>query len=223
MNAELARTHPFRWLWPVACIVTLSGYFGPWVAHPVAGLAITGLDLGEYVKFLPSAMENSRTVWREGFYLPLVVVSVSCSLLTYRRVFAYPFLLKLVLVLLGFVAAFNLLPPAWTPAVLQSAEFRLQTVALVVCSALMAVSPLLALLPAPPVYTVLAVGAVVAGWLPVSGFLHVLPTINALYKQDLAPGWGFYLLIVGILLFLAGYWAGYWQERREEGTYDSSN
>ena len=30
------------WLLPVGALLALAGYVGPWVAHPAAGLAITG-------------------------------------------------------------------------------------------------------------------------------------------------------------------------------------
>ncbi|NJN84002.1 MAG: hypothetical protein HC802_18155 [Caldilineaceae bacterium] len=54
-------------LLPIAVLVALAGYFGPWVDHPVAGLVVTGLDLGEYVKFLPVILSAEIVLWREGF------------------------------------------------------------------------------------------------------------------------------------------------------------
>ena len=63
MPAEDTQDHPpqtakapglLRWLTPAACLFALAGYFAPWVDNRVAGLVITGLDLGEYVKFLPA-------------------------------------------------------------------------------------------------------------------------------------------------------------------------
>lgn len=44
--------NPALWLM-VGILLLLTGYFGPWIDHEVAGLVVTGLDLGEYVKFLP--------------------------------------------------------------------------------------------------------------------------------------------------------------------------
>ena len=201
-----------RWLWPVACLITLAGYFGSWVAHPVAGLAILGLDLGEYVKFLPTVAAGQVTVWREGFYAPLVAVAAACGLLAYRKTYAYPFLLRLALILVGLVAALNLLPPAWSPAVLRSAEFRLQTIAIALSVAMLFASPLLALLPALPVYAIIA-GLGIAGiWFPAWGFLSVLPAIAGLYGHALQPSWAFYVAIVGLLLLLASCWAGFRRE-----------
>ena len=42
-----------RILLPLGALLAFLGYVGPWVDHRVAGLAVLGLDLGEYVKFLP--------------------------------------------------------------------------------------------------------------------------------------------------------------------------
>jgi hypothetical protein len=56
----------------------------------VAGLAVLGLDLGEYVKFLPEVRAGARDLWREGFYLPLVAVSLTLSLCTWRAELRWP-------------------------------------------------------------------------------------------------------------------------------------
>src|ERR1700741_4715779 len=105
-----------RWLLPVALVLALIGYFGPWVAHPVAGLVITGLDLGEYVKFLPEVREGTIAIWRPGFYAPLVAVSAAALLAAYRRDFGFAWWLRYPLLALTAIAAFNLVPPAWTPS-----------------------------------------------------------------------------------------------------------
>ena len=205
-----------RWLWPAACLIVLTGYFGSWVAHPVAGLVVTGLDLGEYVKFLPSITDGSVSLWRQGFYLPLVLVSLSCGLLSYRDYYHYPFLLRLALIILGFVAALNLLPPAWTPTLLFTNEFMLQTATIAICALLLLASPLLRFLPPLPVYAILALFALLAIWFPVTGFLKVLPDINYLYNQPIRPGWGLYLMVIGIMSSVAAYALAYLAERNTD-------
>src|SRR5690606_17869344 len=69
-----------RWLLPATILLAVAGYFGPWVGHRVAGLVVMGLDLGEYVKFLTPVRAGQIALWREGFYLPLVVASLAASL-----------------------------------------------------------------------------------------------------------------------------------------------
>ena len=148
-----------RWLLPATIGVTLVGYFGPWVDHPVAGLVIMGLDLGEYVKFLTPVRSGQIALWREGFYLPLVVVSLAASLFAFRRELRYPWLVRGLLLATAVVAALNLLPPAWTPQRMLTPEFQQQAVALALCLAAMAFSPLLALLPRRLVAVAVAAGA----------------------------------------------------------------
>ncbi len=156
----------YRWLLPIGALLTLTGYVRPWIAHPAAGLAVLGLDLGELAKFLYPVQQGDIRLWREGFYLPLVAVSAILSLNSFRRDAmlpladslttekahgarsrpAYGWPIRIGLVLLAVVAALNLLPPAWTPRLLTTPEFRLQSAALLLCLALAAVSPIAALL-----------------------------------------------------------------------------
>ena len=156
----------FRWLLPVSAVLTLTGYFRPWIAHHAAGLAVLGLDLGELVKFLYPIQQGDIRLWREGFYLPLVAVSVNLSLNAFRRDAvpppaggsttateygeqtrpAYGWPVRVGLLALAVVAALNLLPPAWAPQLLAAPEFRLQSAALLLCLALAGVSPFAALL-----------------------------------------------------------------------------
>lgn len=192
-----------RWLLPGAGLLALAGYFGPWVPHPVAGLVVIGLDLGEYVKFLPGVRSGEVVLWREGFYLPLVTVSLAFSSAAFQPALRYRWPVRIGLLALAAVAALNLLPPAWSPAVLRAPEFRQQVLALAGCLAAVAVSPFLALLPR----MVLALGLIglssAALWWPVRQFLRILPGVSDLYHQALSPGWGFYLTIVGLVLMIA--------------------
>jgi hypothetical protein len=131
----------------MALLLAFAGYVGAWVDHKAAGLVITGLDLGEYVKFLTPVRRGEVTLWREGFYLPLVAVSLGASLLAFRAELRYAWPVRALLLALAGVAALNLLPPAWTPARMMTDEFRQQALALIGCLAALAFSPLLALLP----------------------------------------------------------------------------
>lgn len=192
-----------RWLLPIAALVTLAGYFGPWVPHRAAGLVVTGLDLGEYVKFLVPVRSGEICVWREGFYLPLVTVSIALSLCTFRREFAYPLYVRALLLALAAVATLNMLPPAWTPGLLRTAEFRLQSAAITLCLAAVLTSPLLALLPRRVVAVAIPALAVTSVAVCIIQFNRVLPAIEGLYSQSIQRGWGFWLLPVGLLLLAA--------------------
>ena len=189
-----------RWLIPLGGLLALAGYFGPWVDHNVAGLAILGLDLGEYVKFLPDVRSGQISLWREGFYLPLVAVSLTFSLYTFRPELRYRWPVRALLLATAAVAALNLLPPAWTPQRMLTPEFHQQAIALVICLTAMAVSPLLALLPRWMAALLAATLCGLAAVVPVWQFGRVLPAIGVLYNHVLWPGWGVVTMVVGLVL-----------------------
>ena len=204
-----------KWLLPLGVLITIFGYFGPWINHKVAGLVVMGLDLGEYVKFLLPVRGGQISLWREGFYLPLVTISLACSLYAFitsprgddgTRAFRYHWIARAIFISVAIVAALNMLPPAWTPGKLGAPEFRLQTAWIILCLVMMAASPFLGLIPRvirAGIVTILAVASI---WFPVSGFLAVLPTISELYHDSLRAGWGMYVLIMGLLVLIAGAW-----------------
>lgn len=242
----------FRMLLPIAALLTLTGCFLPWIEHPAAGLVVLGLDLAELVKFLYPVQQGDIRLWREGFYLPLMAASFSLSLNAFRRdlshpdagsenvqakddaqrLEAYPWPVRVALLLLAAIAALNLLPPAWTPRLLLSPEFLLQSVALFFCLLFAAVSPFAALIVTPhsllealgmspasaPRHgrawrtarrlallraTALAALAAAGIYFPLAQFRWVLPTLTDLYGQSLDTGWGPALLLVGLAGLLA--------------------
>lgn len=196
----------FPWLLVMSFLLTLAGYFGPWVPHRVSGLVVTGLDLGEYVKFLPLVRSGQISLWREGFYLPLIAISLAASFVSFQPHIRLPHWLlwawRAIVLTLATVSALNLLPPAWDQSTFTNPEFRQQIVALLLVLGIMATSPLWAL-----VSRVLTTGTVIvcsigALWYPPRDFWQVLPSIRELYQQPLLPGWGFYLMLVGVVMMM---------------------
>ncbi len=188
------------WLFPLGALLALAGTVGPWVPHKATGLVITGLDLAEYVKFLPQIRSGDVGIWREVFYLPLVFVSLSLSLWAYRAEVALPRLVRWAMLALAGVAALNLLPPAWTPGRLTTPEFRLQTSAMIVCLGLAAIGPMLALLPRWIGLGLPMVLPLAGGLAAVVSFARMLPLIQPLYNAPLGLGWGPPVVILAGLL-----------------------
>ena len=195
-----------RWLLPLGLLMALAGYVGPWVYHPVAGLVITGLDLGETVKFLTVVREGTVVIWRPGFYAPLIASSAAALLAAYRSDFAYGGWLRLPFLAIAIVAALNLVPPAWTPSRLLEPEFRWQTGCLLVLLACVAFSPFLALLPRWLATSVVTLLSGVAILLPLQGFFQILPAIQTLYNQPIVAAWGLWLTVTGLLVTTLSYW-----------------
>lgn len=207
MNRALMRTLHGRVLLPVGLVLGMVGYFGAWVTHPgAAGLVITGLDLGETVKFLTIVRDGDIRLWRPGFYAPLVALSAAALLAAYRPTLAYRWWLRAPLLAVALIAAANLIPPAWTPARLLEPEFRVQTSTLVALLAGIGISPFLALLPQRLVALLITGLALAALLFPVYGLLQVLPAIAELYGRPLAPAWGPWVLATGLVILTVAYW-----------------
>jgi hypothetical protein len=214
MNAGLAGAKPTKVGWalrvllPLGALLAFWGYVGPWGDHLVAGLAILGLDLGEYVKFLPLVRAGTTSLWREGFYLPLVAISLALSLCTWRPELRWPqpvvgWLMITLQVLGAIVAALNMLPPAWTPQRMLTPEFQQQLAAILLCLTAMACGPFLALLPRLVTGLIVLLLSAAAAVVPVVQFLRVLPEIGTLYNHALVPGWGMYLTVIGLAMLMA--------------------
>jgi hypothetical protein len=193
-----------RWILLSGAIVAFAGYFAPWVNHPAAGLAILGIDLGEYVKFLIPVRSGEIPIWREGFYLPLLTISLALSLFAFRPECRYPLWVRISMLLLAAVSALNMLPPAWTPALLRTPEFRLQSLWILLSLVAIGVSPLLALLPRWFASAAVALLSLTSMLLTVRMFLAVLPAIEPLYNHALSPATGVWATTAGLLLLAAG-------------------
>ena len=201
----MTRTHRTRypgarWLPLIlAGLAGLVGYFGPWVPHRAAGLVITGLDLAEYVKFLPPVASGEVTVRREIFYIPLFAGSLIAALLASRRGLR-PWV-RSILALAAIPLALAMLPPAWSPAALRLPEFRLQVIAIAICLGALPSALLLArYLPNGVILAMAALLALAAAILPAQDFLRVRPAILDLYRASLPLGWGFWTCLAGNLL-----------------------
>ncbi len=177
------------------------GYWGPWVWANAAGLRILGLDLAEYVKFVAEVRSGQIRLQREVFYLPLLALSLSLSLLAQRPEFRLPAGLRWLLNLLAIPAALALLPPAWTPGLLRTPEFVKQTAAIGLCVALALLAwPLLRRLPAPAATILVALLAAAAIVLPIAAFQQLRPALDAIYGRPITTGRGPALTALGLTL-----------------------
>ena len=75
------RFTPVRVLLPLGWVLAAIGYFGSWLSHPTAALTLSGVDMAEFVKFLPEAIDGSLSITRQLFYLPPFAVVAGIALL----------------------------------------------------------------------------------------------------------------------------------------------
>jgi len=189
-----------RKLAPLAVLTALAGYWGPWVNHKAVALVLTGLDMGEFVKFLPQVRAGEVSLVRELFYLPLFASSVILVLLAANETLRYPFLVKGAMLILAATMALAMLPPVWTPQILIQAEFRKQTIAIGLCLLLVFLSPLFRRLPLRTLAWVMGFLSLASLVLPVRQFELVRPSISALYNHPIKPGWGLVVMAAGFSL-----------------------
>jgi hypothetical protein len=198
------RLTPVRLLLPLGWLLATVGYYGPWISHATAALTLSGGDMGELVKFLPGVLDGSLKVVRQLFYLPSLAVAISVAMLIGARRLRYPWPLRLLALSLAVPVSVQLLPPAWSPSSLMSAEFRLQTIALGICWLLLAGFWLLGRLPPWLSGSVSAVFSAAAIGFSAWQFWTVKPEIDAVYGSPPPIGWGFYVCMTGLAVLTAG-------------------
>jgi hypothetical protein len=196
--------HLVRWLLLLGWGLASVGYYGPWIAHRTAGLALSGVDMGEFVKFLPEAISGSLNVVRQVFYLPPFTIVVTIALLKGSRRLNFAWPVRVACLLLAIPVSLQLLPPAWSLGSLMSAEFRLQFLALALCWIMLALFWPLGRLPAWIAGTVAGGLALTSAVLVLWQFLGVKASIDAVYGTPPAFGWGSVICLLGLALLGAG-------------------
>jgi len=211
------RSGGLGWLLPLGWAMAAVGYYGPWIAHDTAALTLSGVDMGEFVKFLPGVLDGSLYVVRQLYYFAPLAVVLSVALLAGSRQLRYPWPARLAIWILAWPVSLQLLPPAWSLASLATAEFRLQAIALGACWILLAAFWLLGRLPLWLTGLLSAALSVAAGVLSCWQFLLTKPAIDQVYGQPPAVGWGFILCLAGLAVMVVTEAALALQARRPGG------
>lgn len=191
-----------RALLPVGWALASVGFFGPWIAHPAVGLTLNGVDMGEFVKFLPGVLDGTLTVYRQLFYLPPVAICTSIALLVGSKRLRLPWIIRALAFAVAVPMSLQLLPPAWSPSSLLTPEFRLQTIVLGACWLLLAGSWLLAGLSAWLAGSLSATVSLAAFAAVLWQSLTVKPSINVVYGTPPAVGWGLPICLVGLAIMV---------------------
>jgi hypothetical protein len=189
-----------RWMLPIGWCLAAVGFLGPWVSHPTAALALTGADMAEFVKFLPGVLEGSLRLIRQWFCLPPFAVTASIALLIGSDNLHYAKAVRALGLLLAIPLSLQLLPPAWSPSSLLTAEFRAQTIALGISWLLLASFWLLRRLPSWLLGSLSAALSSIALVLPLWQFLIAKPAIDDVYSTPPGTGWGIFLCLTGLVI-----------------------
>lgn len=193
----------------IGVALALVGYWGPWVNHKTAALVLSGLDMAEFVKFLPGVRAGTEPMIRELFYLPPLAAALCLALMGSNRYWRYPLWVRTIMVIVAAVLAIIILPPyPFIFQALSSDEFRRQFLMGASCLAIIGASLLYRRLPRAAAASLLIVvslaGAIPALW----QFLSIRSALDGVYGQPIHIGWGLWLTVVGFLI-VAG--VGVWR------------
>ncbi|MBL7183316.1 MAG: hypothetical protein ISS50_02575 [Anaerolineae bacterium] len=192
----------------VGVALALVGYWGPWVDHKTAALVLSGLDMAEFVKFLPGVRAGTEFMIRELFYLPPLAAALCLALIGGSRLWRYPLWARAIMVITAIALAIIVLPPY--PFILQapgSDEFRRQFLMGTGCLAVIVASLLYRCLPRAIVAGLLIAVSLVGAIPPVWQFFSIRSALDGVYGQPIHIGWGLWLMAVGFLI-VAGSGAG---------------
>lgn len=181
-----------------ALLVGLAGYLMAWVPHPSPALRIAGLDLGEYVKFLPEVRAGQMRIVRELFYLPLFAGSLALLFAAWWTKGWWRWPARAVGGVASLGVALLMLPPVWTPATLFRGEFQVQGIALLLCLVAALGSPALTIQKFRRAVSLpLASLCIAAATIPLAQFLWVHPALEKVYGSSLPVGPGAWLNLLG--------------------------
>lgn len=213
---------PVAWRWQISAAAGLlsiglifmaAATWGAWVVDPSPGLTLLGVDLPEYVKFLPAVRIGQISVMREVFYWPLLVLAMGLNLLALTTRGQWPRGLRSGLALASIPCTLALLPPAWSPLTFSQSEYRLQIIG-ISALLLLGAGTLLVIwrqgntVPAARwlqlasgfAFLVFALMAV----LPLLAWQQVQPEIAVVYNHALQLGWGGWALGIGAVYLALG-------------------
>ena len=196
----------------IGIALVLIGYWGPWVNHKTAALVLSGLDMAEFVKFLPGVRTGTEFMIRELFYLPPLAAALCLALVGSSRHLRYPLWARAIMVIIAMVLAIIVLPPyPFIFQALSSDEFRRQFLMGASCLAVIAASLLYRRLPRTVVAGLLIAVSLAGAIPPLWQFLSIRSALDRVYGQPVHIGWGLWLTAVGFLV-VAGTGAGMLQE-----------
>jgi hypothetical protein len=205
------RFYPLLW---VGFTLILAGYLMVWLPQPVVGLSLIGLEMGEWVKFLPE-VQAGLLPDRNLFYLPPVLLGLMMALWTagWPNGRWQSWAVRGVAVLVSLLAF-----PAVEAVRFEPADQWLLRIGLVGLVGVTAVlSGVMDRLPQrirPLLLLVLAMAGLV---LPTWAYLTVRPVIAELFRTDVGIGPGLLLHIAGNLLVVVTGLLSLLQRPVEEG------
>lgn len=217
LNTPIAKLRQLAWSdWLiVGFVLILVGYFLPWFKLEAAGLTLIGLDISEWLKFMPQ-FDRGELPNRNYFYLPPIglggMLVLWSALLAdgsdgYSSKSWRGWVIAAAGCLIALIAfpALEELPLSWKKFA-KFSEWRFRLVLIGSVCALAAGRPWLAKLPRKLLVSLIALIALICAILPA----NLLYLSHSAYRDWLrltpAPGVGFWLHLLGTLFILWAAW-----------------
>lgn len=186
------------WVWGGITAVVL-GYFLVWMPHQSVALSLIGLDISEWLKFLPQ-MQSGQLPNRNLFYLPPITAGLMLALLTagWSNGRWQTWGARATAVVISLLAFPSLDAIRFEPA----SEWQLR---LVMIGVVVVVAGATAVLGRWPrlVRLLLFIVALAGAVLPLYAYLAVRPVVAALLGEPIGIGLGLWLNTAGHLIVLA--------------------
>jgi hypothetical protein len=188
------------WRMPLAAALIVVGFVQVWLPHPAAGLAQSGLELGEWVKFLPEVQQGIAPYSRNLLYLPPVTLGLALVLFSAD----WPPTLRTWLLRAGAVGvALLALPPLAVIVREPSSEWRLRLGWIVAVGLAALLAPAIGRWPDRLRGLLLVACGVAGGVWPTLAYWGYRPIISTLFAEPVGIGPGLWLNLAGHLLLIA--------------------
>ncbi|MEM9776296.1 MAG: hypothetical protein AAF902_17090 [Chloroflexota bacterium] len=206
----LSRVSGADWM-VISFVLILIGYFLPWLNHRLAGLTLIGLDISEWLKFLPQ-FASGELPNRNYFYLPPLILGALLILWSAVEIqdSKRGWIVSAVGILIALIAMPALEALPLNGEALRAADewlFRLVGIALV--GGLFLIRPILTKIPSTWLLAMMSLLSVVGIVLP--GRLLYLSRSAYIFWLRLTPnpGLGFALHVIGSLGVVLACWQYY--------------
>jgi hypothetical protein len=182
----------------------LLGYLLVWLPHDVAGLSFIGVEMGEWVKFLPQIRSGEIAANRNLFYVPPITLGLMLAFWTtyWPNIRWQTWAMRLLAVIVALLAF-----PAVEAILDEGTSEWLARVAMIAVVAVVTI--LVSLLSRLPQETGLAIGriamiilALVGLTLPMWAYLAVRPVAAKLLTSEIGIGPGLWFNVIGNLMVL---------------------
>ncbi len=196
-----------RWKWQQPVLTAgftliLVAYFLVWLPQPVAGLSFIGIDIGEWIKFMPQVQSGELDINRNVFYLPPITLGL--NLIFWSASWSERRWQTWALRLLAIVISLLSLPSIEAFTEETTSEWLTRTVMVLVVVTVSVLIPLKRYLPSAILmngkWLIISLLGFLGAIFPTWTYLALRGTVSQLFQADVGIGPGVWLNAIGHLV-----------------------